>query len=360
MGDVMKLYWKRRDEGWGNAKGYNNMADSFYRAVTEDLGFKLEPNAFHADICLHLAVPTTFEPVPGKVNVLLTMYEMDSIPNSWIPMIQRADMLIVPCHQNVGIFKKHFKGPVVSCPLGVDPEVFTFKQRVKPTEKEMFNFLWVGATNPRKGYELVLHAWDLWFRSMPPEIVDRTQLILKTQRGNEEGEIKRLRIRPPNLPKSVPVSSNVILDTRRVPIEELVHIYHGCHAFMLPSFGEGWGLTLCEAQATGLPCIFTPWSGPKEFMKDSWSYPVRYRMAEQKAVIPKPDGTQIIDHAGLAAVADPNHIARRMFEIFDKYDLALKKGLAGSNHIHKNFTWTQAGEKLLNILEKYNSERMAA
>jgi glycosyltransferase involved in cell wall biosynthesis len=355
----MKLYWKRRDEGWGNAKGYNSMADSFYKAVTEDIGYQLEKNPYNADVCLHLAVPTTFEPIPGKFNALVTMYEMDSIPKSWVKMVNRADMLIVPCHQNVGIFKKHFKKPIEVCPLGVDPAVYTFKERVQPTEKEMFNFLWVGATNPRKGYELVLHAWDLWFRMMPIDVVDRTQLILKTQRGSEEGEIKRLRITPPGMKKTDPVASNVILDSRRVSTEELVHIYHGAHAFMLPSFGEGWGLTLCEAQATGLPCIFTPWSGPKEFMQDRFSYPVRYKMAEQSSIIPKADGNHIIDHTGLAAVADPNHIVQKMSEIFFHYDRAIEKGRAGSVHIHKNFTWRQAGEKLIKILEKH-AERMAA
>jgi len=347
----MKVWWKGRQDAWGNAKGYGVHNDQMLAACTRN-GMEFEQDPLNADVCFQIAVPLTYTPVKDKPNVLFTMYEMDSIPQSWVPLIHNVDLLIVPCRHNKNLFRKYYDGPIEVCQEGIYPEVYKPVERTKPGMKEMFNFLWVGATNPRKGYELVQLAWDLWIRNQPAEVVDQTQLVLKTTRADSEGKIDRLSIIPPGM-KGLPIRSNVILDSRRVDLDELLTIYAGSHAFLLPSYGEGWGLTLCEAQATGLPCIYTPWSGPVDFMKEKFSYPLRYKMVEQKTIIPKGSGKSEIDHIGHAAQADPNHIYERMNEIYWNYETALRRGRLGATHLHRNFTWDIAGKKLIKILEKY-------
>lgn len=44
--------------------------------------------------------------------------------------------------------------------------------------------------------------------------------------------------------------------------------------FILPSHGEGWGLPLIEAMASGLPTIATAWGGQMDFMSRENSWPV--------------------------------------------------------------------------------------
>lgn len=360
----MKVWWKGKSEAWGNAKGYGVHNDQML-AACERGGMNFVADPQDADVCFQVAVPLTFERTEGKPNVLFTMYEMDSIPDSWIPIIQKADMLIVPCRHNVAIFRKHYDGPIEVCQEGIDPDVFKLVDRKMPGPKEMFNFLWVGATNPRKGYELVQMAWDLWIRNQPAEVVDRTQLILKTTRSDSEGKIDRVRITPPGM-KGLPIKSNVYMDSRRISLEELVELYTGSHAFLLPSFGEGWGLTLCEAQATGLPCVYTPWSGPQDFMKPKFGYPAQYKMVEQKTllakggVVGKDLDNLMIDHVGKAAQASPNSIYKLMDEIFWNYETALRKGRIGAYHIHRHFTWDIAGKKLIKILEKHYGDDVRA
>lgn len=349
----MKVWWRGRNPDlWGNAKGYNVHNENML-AASERAGLEFAESPEDADIAFQIAVPTGFDPVEGKPNVLFTMYEMDTIPKSWIPKIQKADMLVVPCRHNVAIFQRHFDGPIEVCQEGINPEVFKYIERKEPKQDEMFNFLWIGATNPRKGYELVAMAAELWVRNMPPKVLNRTQLIMKTQRSDTEGDVEITRVVPPGYPKDGPVGMNIVFDTRRVDTDELMRIYAGSHAFLLPSFGEGWGLTLCEAQATGLPCIYTPWSGPQDFMRPTFGYPVGYKLVDQTAVIPKPDGTQEIDHIGKGACANPNDIADRMAEIYTNYPTALRRGRQGSSYLHRRFTWDIAGEKLVKILRKH-------
>jgi glycosyltransferase involved in cell wall biosynthesis len=139
----------------------------------------------------------------------------------------------------------------------------------------------------------------------------------------------------------------VIIDERKLSLDELIRIYEKSHAFLLPSMGEGWGLTLCEAQATGLPCIYTPWSGPNDFMVKDYSYPLRFNMGKMSAVYAGDGG---IYHTGMVAKADIKHIVRRMEQVYYGYDQALLRGRKGGEHIQKNFTWDKAGEIMMNTL----------
>lgn len=347
----MKVWWRGRNPDlWGNAKGYNVHNENMLSA-SERMGLEFAETPEAADVAFQIAVPTTFEPVEGKPNVLFTMYEMDSIPKSWIEPIRKADLIIVPCRHNVALFRRHFDGPIEVCQEGIDPQKFPYIERHEPGPDEVFNFLWLGASNPRKGFEIVQLAADLWVRNVTPEVRGKTQMILKTQRSDGRQDVEEIKIYAPG--KRHEPAFRLIVDTRRVDDEELLNIYAGSHCFMLPSFGEGWGLTLCEAQATGLPCIYTPWSGPQDFMKPSFGYPVKYRLIDQKAVIPKADGTTEIEHTGKAAMADPNDVAHKMGLIYSNYQTALRKGRQGSSYLHRRFTWDTAGGKLVEILRKH-------
>ena len=55
----------------------------------------------------------------------------------------------------------------------------------------------------------------------------------------------------------------------------LAEMYRGADAFVLPTRGEGWGLPIAEAMASGLPVIATNFSGPTAFLTDDNSYPLR-------------------------------------------------------------------------------------
>ena len=67
---------------------------------------------------------------------------------------------------------------------------------------------------------------------------------------------------------------SMVIDQRNISTEELRELYNSAHAFILPTSGEGWGLTLTEAMATGLPCTWTHWSGPVDYADNKTGYPL--------------------------------------------------------------------------------------
>jgi len=320
----------------GNGYGYSNHNRQM-REWSERLGATLSADA---EIAIHITVPTGFTRIPGKFNVLFTMYEGQIIPKDWIEPINRADLLIVPCEHNKYIFANYFKGPIEVCQEGYDPDVFEMVNRTEPayTPEDPFRFLWVGASNPRKGYQHIIEAWALFWKRFPHEH-DNSVLVMKTtQIGREERVVH---------------TDNVYIDTRDYSLENLKTLYEVSHAFLFPTMGEGWGLTLMEAAATGLPCIYTDFSGPRDFMVDGGGYKLKWKPKSTNTLKILVDGSRVPYHTTVSASVDIEHLARRMAQVYHGYQEALKRGGKQAAHIRERFTWEQAGIRFLEIMDKY-------
>ena len=49
-----------------------------------------------------------------------------------------------------------------------------------------------------------------------------------------------------------------------VPADDMPAMYANADAFVLPTYGEGWGLPTMEAMSMALPVISTDWGGSTE------------------------------------------------------------------------------------------------
>ena len=330
-------------------------------------------------LAIHIITPDLFKPIPGKINILFTMYESTTIPETWKGPIQKADVLMVPCRHNRDLFAQYYKGPIEVCQEGINPELFKFHQRKMPEPNEPFRFLWVGAPNPRKGYEVVQRTWTAWLqRNRMPR---NCQVYFKTS-GVKEIEVKYYKaFKPKNgpadffdahgLPPNVPELPGIIYDSRDLPITELVKLYNSAHAFVLPSLGEGWGLTLCEAMATGAPCIWTHWSGPKDFADETIGFPLTklkmipvdtVKMMPNEAIWVSRDNMRLGKQDGwhkepechtFAMLADGMQLIQRMEQVYHGYLRALERGRKASERMHARFKWSDAGKTFVKICEKY-------
>ena len=171
-----KLYWDRPIAGtYGNFLGYATLLNSIDEIIERD---------DNSDIAFVLMDPAKYHRVPNKkVNILLTMWESTDFPRAYIPLIEKADVIITPSRFCQGVFQKFFKAPVHYLPLAVDP-VFTYKRRKKPKDNEVFRWLWLNAPDIRKGYQIIGEIWEPLFFKLP-----NVELYLKTT-GNT-GETKQ-------------------------------------------------------------------------------------------------------------------------------------------------------------------------
>ena len=343
----MRLQWAANYDGIGNAFGYTTHQRNL-KAGLERAGVVMDNDA---DIAVSIITPDYYDPVPGKFNVLYTMYECTSLPPHWGANLNKADLIVVPCTHNKKLFRNYTDLPIEVCWEGVDVKYYRYVKREFPNDRP-FTFLWVGASNPRKGYEHVVMAWKV-FKDRHPELAGKVKLIMKTTQVTRDERV-------------VNVGGDAFVDTRRLPFESkegipsMWELYAYAHAFLLPSMGEGFGLTLAEAMSTGLPCIYTPWSGPVDFISHREGYPVKWHFAPIRTKGVTPEGVLKVIHESKAASADPMDIVNQMERIYYEYEYALKKGVRAAGRIRRDITWDKSAASFIEIMRKYWPEEAAA
>jgi glycosyltransferase involved in cell wall biosynthesis len=385
----MKINWTVLTEMIGVGFGYSTHQRELHAALVR-AGVTMDDNS---DVAVHLTTPQVFRKtyVPGKFNILYTMFESNSLPESWIEDLKLADLIVVPCKHNKYLFERYTKTPVEICTEGVDTDKFTYYERTFPTPHEdgnPFIFLWSGATNARKGYDHVIQAWgkfnkNLYVKGLNDE---RTKFVLIMKTTQEADGVAKydVHIQDKNgrtkiehreekldAERIVRIAGNTLFDTRRLPITRdvynlkspgsLVEYYHAAHCFLFPTRGEGFGLTLAEAMATGCPVIYTPWSGCVDFCDESTGYPLNFKFIPAQLIKWDTEKKEkVIDCITTAADVDNDHLVRRMTQVWKNYDLALTKGKKAAERIRQGFTWDISARIFINIIEKYTGERLEA
>jgi glycosyltransferase involved in cell wall biosynthesis len=321
MRKKLRVDWLQQGSGIGNAYGYSTMGRNQKKYAAELIDIRTD-----ADIAFQINTADAFRPVEGKFNILSTMYESESIPASFAAGINTADAIIVTSNHNKRVFRPYTDKPIYVCNLGCNTDLYYFQDREFPRIKP-FRFLWVGAPNPRKGWQEIVLAWHILGAAKDKGV----ELYFKTTMGEQHGK-----------------KENVTFDSRNMSLKELVALYHSSHCFVFPTRGEGWGLTLNEAMSTGLPCIATQYSGCADFFDSYTGYPIDYIMDEFHH-------RQYNLHTDMAS-PKVEHLAYLMSYVFNNYKEARGKGRKAAQRIRHKFTWKHSAERLVEVLNDINEK----
>lgn len=359
--DKIKLHWVRpeQDNAYGNVLGYathNNLLKKWSEPF-----FEFDDSA---KLAFHLTPADHFKPIEGKINILLTMWEFDELPVSYIRNLPQADMIITPSSYCRDVFQKYTKKKVQVCWEGIEPEAYPYRERQSPKGDGKFRILWLGAPNPRKGYHLVQELIRAFQTQPKVEIYIKTTMrkttwgyALKYLKKNwkkiayENGKfigIKRLMLKVPT-PKlynscvKYGENKNVIFDTRRLPYEEMKDLYYSSHLFIFPTLGEGWGLPLGEAMATGLPCVGSGFTGCADFFDDSVGYTLKHSVITDTL-------TNYDNLVVPIRVPDTKDFLQQIINVMSNYDEARKRAKRASERMHTKFTWENAGKRLHELI----------
>lgn len=366
----LPVQWVLPDNGLeGNALGYNTHRKFLMKHAEPYLISDQE-----SEIAIHVAPGDCYVPIKGKKNVLFTMWEASELPSKYVIALNRCDLIIVPCRFCRDVFKKYTNVPIEVCGEGVESDLFPYYERIEPLIGTPFRFLWVGASNPRKGYVSMMEAAKMIEQTPDCELYLKTtfqkfdrkeylsdlwkkrqwiRLNIRDGNLNEDQSVKnmlkrakvRRTMKDDGEIKTLGKYKNIIFDNRKVPFEELVKLYNSAHCFVLPTMGEGWGLTLCEAMATGCPSIATPVTGCADFFDETVGYPIKYTHLE--SYFPN------YDVRASVCIPDTVDLITQMIKVYHNYREALAKGKKASERIHKKFTWQLSGQRLRDIMNRY-------
>lgn len=289
-----------------------------------------------AETVLHCIAPMAFEPVPGKRNILLTMFESPDLPHGAVEKLRAADALLVPSRFCDNLFRDAVPEiPVYLTPLGVDQVPYT---RRTWDGRHPFRWLWVGALNIRKGWQTIAYTWERYMQDVPAEC------YIKTTRIRGEGLVERPR-------------PQLIVDTRDLPREELAALYGSAHGFVYPTLGEGFGLTLAEAMSSGLPSVATGWSGHLEFANAG-----NCRLLPYKLKRLQPDERLVSNAADQLyefATVNPEQLGKAMLEVMRDYRAAAEMGRQAHRDLRR-YTWRASARSVRRALERHAELRRAA
>ena len=216
-------------------------------------------------------VANALEMPVAPISVARTMFETDRIPDPWVENCNWFTEVWVPSQFNVESFARSgvIREKLRILPGSIDTRRYD-RGGVEPMPLSTggFRFLSVFDFQPRKGWDILLHAFFQEFRPG-----DDAVLVLKVVNffgGASPEERIREFIRRNGYPESA--MGRIHLIDAHLSGDQLLRLYAACDAFVIPSRGEGWGRPYMEAMAMGLPTIGTRWSAHLEFMNDANSF----------------------------------------------------------------------------------------
>lgn len=282
--------------------------------------------------------------LPGNMVITHIAWETTRIPRPFRKKLRKLKCIWVPSHWQKNVFVDNGldTNRINVIPEGFDPNLF-HPPESRGKAGRPFRFLFVGKWEVRKGVRQLLKAFtrefdpaepvELLLNIHNPFRIDMDTNALLRQTLHQLGANDR-RIR--NLP---PMSRT-----------ELADIYRQADAFVLPTRGEGWGLPLLEAMASGLPCIVTNYSGLTEFTTDDSVCFLNH----WPCLVPVWDPI-FFKHDwywGRWARPSVRHLRQLMRKLYEEPDTARRVGEKAARIAHDHWTWDHAARKAVVRLSK--------
>lgn len=229
------------------------------------------------EIVLRNLYPPRVTDIPAATRVLASWgWEESGLPLGWVTSFNDELNLITAVSRYVAdlLVRNGVKVPIAVVGNGAEHVLANgASQRRSDTGAGQFRFLHVSSAFPRKGVDSLLEAWGQAFRRS-----DDVTLVLKTfpnPHNDIVGQLERFRQRHADHAEIVLIDSD--LDDG-----DIAGLYQDCHALVLPSRGEGFGLPAAEAMLHGRPVITTAHGGMVDFCSDenAWLVDFEFRYAE--------------------------------------------------------------------------------
>lgn len=220
---------------------------------------------------------------------------------------------------------------------GVDRQKF---YPVKDARKKLgipedwFIFGFVGRNQPRKRIDLLMYAFSLIAKDLPPEV----KLYYHGAINDVGWDIEQLAVFL-GIDDRLILSSRDITPVAGVDETTLNLIYNVMDVHVSATQGEGFGLTHAESAACGVPQIVPEWSGLSDWLKD--------------AALFVPCSSIYVNTGGIntiGGVVHPGDLATAMKLIYEDKTLREELGRKAYERVCQiDFTWEFAAHKFESI-----------
>ncbi|MQA11523.1 MAG: glycosyltransferase [Pseudonocardiaceae bacterium] len=270
-------------------------------------------------------------------------WELDEFPEQMHGAFEHADEIWTIsefCRQAIA---KHTDKPVRVFPIPI--RVSTHANPVRqPDQPPRFLFAFdYNSVAERKNPWGVVEAFQ---RAFPDG--ERAELVLKTINADRDiASAERLRALVRDDPR-------ITLLERYLDADELAELYAGADCYVSLHRSEGFGFTVAEAIAQGLPVICTDYAGIGEFVDSDATWLIPHDMVEVgPGCAPYPPDA-------LWAEPDLDAAADAMRTVAADPEAAAVRGRAAREHVRRTRTLDAAAEWVSEQLERAHAEWLAS
>ncbi|HEY0333721.1 MAG TPA: glycosyltransferase family 4 protein [Stenotrophomonas sp.] len=270
----------------------------------------------------------------GKYLIACWFWELDRIPDAWLPAIAQVDEIMVATKFVQAAFQKVTNKPVVHVPQPLSLQPGSKLQRADfSLEEGKFIFLvtfdfhsWVARKNPYAAIEAFTQAFG--------SERDDVRLLIKSSNGYRHPEHFRKLLNVAARDARIVVRDDVIDKAHVVALQRCCDAYVSLHR------AEGFGLGLAECMAMGKPVIGTAWSGNMDFMTERNSCLVGYHL------VPVTEGDYPGAEKAEWANANVCQAAEFMRRLVDEPGFATRLGAAAAADVARTNSIALAGDLL--------------
>lgn len=265
-------------------------------------------------------------------------WELETLPASWLPSIQRVDEFMVSSRFIESALRKVTDKPITFVPQPLMPAMGSgLVRRDFGLPENSFIFLcsfdfnsWIERKNPFATIEA--------FRQAFPLSEAGVGLLIKTSNGfrNPDGLAKLLQ--------AVDGDPRIVVRDDVISRYQLHDLQKCCDAYVSLHRAEGFGLGLAECMALGKPVIGTGWSGNLDFMDRENSRLIDYTLVDVEQG--QYDGAE----GAVWAAADVMQAASAMRDLVDDPGRAAETGRLAASAIRTLLSPELAAKRILDRL----------
>jgi len=272
--------------------------------------------------------PVEYPRYAGDANVVFTMFETDSLPSSWGPLINEyAIKLIVPSYWCAETFERHVNVPIEVIPLGINFSDWPYTPRYP---SDVFVFLTYGNLSIRKGADVAVEAFRMAF----PKKND-VRLVLKTWHQARYYD------------ESIEQDKRVIRIDQSYRKEQMLDLISQADVCLFPSRGEGFGMCSVEAMANGACVMMTNATALRDLCDERYNVPIPitgWTEAAHPHIYEK--------RCGNWAEPDVKALVERMRWAYNNPNEVAEMGMRSASWVRLKYGIMKAGARLAQSLEE--------
>lgn len=298
--------------------GYGYSSDEIKMALLAT-GVKLSAQA-EIGVAYTPPISGEFDALKQNCRVLFTMFEADRWPNGWVDTCNSAHQVWVPsqfCKDT--LIESGCDRPVHVVPLGVDTDQYYPPK--KRTKNRTFTFGYAGVAHYRKGFDLLIRAFQEEFGPDDPVI-----LLIRSDIPSSE------------LPDDPRIS---VLG--KLQADDMRAFYQSLDCFVFPTRGDGFGLTALEAMACGTCVALTRYGGQADYIGE-YCIPVEVSGVEPCE--------SFYDCKGNFITPSLSSLRQQMRWAYENRKDCWDMGIAAAEAVKANWTYAHTAVRIAELLKE--------